>query len=181
MKSPLLASLLLMNFYLDATSDKNQQAVAKKQKAFKRILAKKVKPLSGPVVLTSSNLKTTLAGDLTIVLVGSDWCKWCGLMAPVFEESNTTFHDTATHAVLSLGSYFGDQASLLKQVETDHKLQPIETIPAFLVFKKGKLVEQLSGSQTKEQLAALVKKHAETPVTKDTTPTPIAKNKDASK
>jgi thioredoxin-like negative regulator of GroEL len=155
MKSPLLASLLLMNFYLDAASDKNQQAVAKKQKASKRILTKKT------TLLTSSNLKSSLAGDLTLVLVGADWCKWCGLMAPVFEESNNTSHKLATHAVLSLGSYFGDQGSLLKQVETDYGIQPIETTPALLVFKKGKVVEQLSVSQTKEQLTALIKKHTE--------------------
>jgi thiol-disulfide isomerase/thioredoxin len=161
MKSPLLASLLLMNFYLDAASDKNQQAVAKKQKASKRILTKKTTPLSSPLVLTSSNLKSSLAGDLTLVLVGADWCKWCGLMAPVFEESNNTSHKLATHAVLSLGSYFGDQGSLLKQVETDYGIQPIETTPALLVFKKGKVVEQLSVSQTKEQLTALIKKHTE--------------------
>lgn len=162
MKSQLLASLLLMNFYLDATSDNNHQTASKKQKSSKRVLTKKVKPVSGSIVITSSNLKTTLASDLTIVLVGADWCKWCGLMAPVFEESNITSHNTATHAVLSLGSYFGDQSSLLQQVEKDYGIKPIETIPAFLVFKKGKLVEQFSGSQTKEQLAALVKKHTDT-------------------
>ena len=174
MKSQLLASLLLMNFYLDATSDNNQQTASKKQKASKRVLTKKIKPVSGPVALTTSNLKTTLAGDLTIVLVGSDWCKWCGLMAPVFEESNTALHSTATHAVLLLGNYFGDQTSLLQQVEKDYGIKPIETIPAFLVFKKGKLVEQFSGSQTKEQLAALVKKHSEVaPQAK--TPTPSVK------
>lgn len=166
MKSPLLASLLLMNFHLDATSDKEQQTVTKKQKAFKRVLTKKVKPVSSALVLTTSNLKTTLNQDLTIVLVGAEWCKWCGLMAPIFEESNTALYDTATHAVLSVGSYFGDQASLLQQVEKDYGIKPIETIPAFLVFKKGKLVEQFSGSQTKEQLAALVKKHSDTCVKK---------------
>ncbi len=175
MKSPLLASLLLMNFYLDATSDRNQQAVTKKQRAFKRVLTKKVVPVSSPIVLTSSNLKATLAGDYTIVLVGSDWCRWCGLMAPIFEESNKDLHATATHAVLSLGSYFGDSTSLLKQVETDYGVKPVETIPAFLVFKKGKLVEQFSGSQTKEQLAALVKKHAESSVTENITPVPVTK------
>lgn len=161
MKSQLLASLMLMSFYLDATSDNNQQTASKKQKTSKRILTKKINPISGPVALTASNLKTALSRDLTVVLVGSDWCKWCGLMAPVFEESNTALHSTATHAILSLGSYFGDQTSLLQQVERDYGIKPIETIPSFLVFKKGKLIEQFSGSQTKEQLAELVKKHSE--------------------
>ena len=161
MKSQLLASLLLMNFYLDGTSENNLQTASKKQKNSKRALTKKINPISRPVTLTVSNLKTTLAGDLTIVLVGSDWCKWCGLMTPIFEESNTASHDTATHAYLSLGSYFGDPGSLIKQLEMDYRVKPIETIPAFLVFKKGKLLEQFSGSQTKEQLAALIKKHAD--------------------
>jgi len=175
MKNPLLASLLLMNFHLDATSDKNQQTVTKKQKAFKRVLTKKIKPVSGPLVLTASNIKATLSQDLTIVLVGADWCKWCGLMAPIFEESNTALHDTATHAVLSLGSYFGDQTSLLKLIETEYGIKPIETIPAFLVFKKGKLVEQLSGTQTKEQLATLVKKHSSEAISQAKMPTQDAK------
>jgi thiol-disulfide isomerase/thioredoxin len=161
MKSPLLASLLLVNFYLTTATEKNPQPVTKKQKAFKRVLAKKIQPVTGVTVLTSSNLTSTLAGELTIVLVGSDWCKWCSLMTPIFEESNKEFHKTATHALLSLGNYFDDPASLLKQVQKEYGLQPINTIPAFLIFKKGKLVEHISGSQTKEQLAALIKKHTE--------------------
>jgi thioredoxin-like negative regulator of GroEL len=160
MKNQLLASLLLINFYLEASSN-NQQTPSKKQKNPKRFFTKKISPVSAPIVLTASNLKTTLSSDLTIVLVGSDWCRWCGLMTPIFEESNIALHETAVHAILSLGGYFGDPTSLLKQVETDYKIKPIKTIPAFLVFKKGKLVEQLSDSQTKEQLSALIKKHTE--------------------
>ena len=165
MKSQLLASLLLIHFYLDATSDNSQQTASKK-KASKRVLTKKTTPTSGPVILTSSNLKTILEGDVTIVLVGSDWCKWCALMTPLFNESNNAFYDTVTHALLSLGNYFGDQTSLLQQVEKNYGIKPIETIPAFLVFKKGKLVEQLSGSQTKEQLEKLIKKHTDKSIKK---------------
>lgn len=161
MKSPLLASLLLVNFYLNAAAEKNPQAVTKKQKALKRVLAKKVKPATGLTMLTSSNLKSTLDENFTIVLVGSDWCKWCSLMTPIFEESNTTYHQTATHALLSLGNYFDDPTSLIKQVQHDYGVKTINTIPAFLIFKKGKFIEHISGSQTKEQLAALIKKYSE--------------------
>lgn len=174
MKSPFLVSLLLVNFYLDAASNTKQQAVAKKQRASRRMLPKQIAPVQRPVTLTAANFKTTLAKDLTIVLVGSDWCKWCGLMSPVFAESGAELYDKATYALLSLGSYFGDPASLLQQVQNEHKIEPINKIPSFLVFKKGKLVEQVEGSKTKEQLAELIKKHSEvTPPTK--TPTPSAK------
>ncbi len=174
MKSPLLASLLVVSFYLDATPDTTQQTVDKKQKSLRRALTKKTKPVQSPIILTMANLKTTLANDLTIVLVGSDWCKWCGLMGPVFAESGAELHDKATYALLSLGSYFGDPASLLKHVQNEYKIGPINKIPSFLVFKKGKLVEQVEGSKTKEQLTELIKKHSE--VTQQVkTPAHIAK------
>lgn len=161
MKSPLLASLLLVSFYLDASSDKDK-LVAKKSKTSKRVLARKVSNLPEAVVLTKTNLKETLNKKLVIVMVGADWCSFCKKMVPVFKESMNNTGDTAAYASLSLGQHFGDTASLIKQLQTNYQIkEPVDLIPSFLVFKSGKFIEQIKGSQTKEQLTALVKKHSE--------------------
>ena len=159
MKSPLLVSLLLVHSYLDAAAEKKQAAASKKQKlANKRVLSKAVVSKE-PITLCETNLKDMLSGKLTIVMVGAEWCRWCRLMQPVFTEGYQSTKENASYALLDLGNHFRDKASLLKQLQLDYKIADIESIPSFLVFKEGKFAEAIKGSQTKEQLAALVKKH----------------------
>ena len=157
MKNQLLISLLAVGFYLEGTTAK--EPVKKQRVSRKRALAKNVPPTQEPITLTAANLKDMLAGKLTVIMVGADWCRWCTLMAPDFKESYATAKDAASYAYLDLGKHFRDQASLLKQLKLEYHVADIESIPSFLVFKDGAFVETIKGSQTKEQLAALVKKH----------------------
>ena len=174
MKSPLLASLLLVHFYLDASTQKHQRPLAKKQKDTKQTIS------SAPSVLTKSTIDTTLSADLAIVLVGSEWCTWCKKMKPIFEESFKEEKKKATYAFLTLGKSFNtnDLDPAFKQIVETYAIQ-IKVIPTVLVFKNKKLVEQVPGSQTKEQLAALVKKHSTPAVTPSKTETPLSHKKKA--
>lgn len=157
MKSQLLVSLLLVGFYLEGADKKEQ---VKKQKiARNRTLSKKGSLAQEPVILTATNVKDVLSGKLTVIMVGAEWCRWCTLMAPVFKESYAAAKENASYAYLDLGKHFRDQASLLKQLKLDYQVADIESIPSFLVFKEGAFVETIKGSQTKEQLAELIKKH----------------------
>ncbi len=155
MKSPLLASLLLVHFYLDASTEKHQRTLAKKQKDTKQATASTV------ITLTKDALDATLSANLAFVLVGSEWCTWCKKMKPIFEESFKAEKERATYAYLALGKSFNtnDLDPALKHIEKTYGIQ-IKVIPTILVFKNKKLVEHIPGSHTKEQLAALVKKHS---------------------
>lgn len=177
MKSQLLTSLLLVGFYLEGIEKK--EPVKKQKVTRKRALARNTPPMQEPVTLTAANLKDMLAGKLTVIMVGAEWCRWCTLMTPIFKESYATTKDAASYAYLDLGKHFRDQASLLKQLKLEYRVVDIESIPSFLVFKDGAFIEAVKGSQTKEQLASLIKKHAQEPakkvvsVAQPTTPTSV--------
>ncbi len=147
MKSPLLASLLLVHFYLDAT-DKQQKMVPKKQRT-----------ASGSVpFMTEATIKPLLASDLSFLMIGADWCSHCKKMQPLFYESYQKEKGKIAHGFLPLGNSFPEATQIIRALEKRYNLQ-IDAIPVLLVFKKNKLVEYIPGALTKEQLSALARKH----------------------
>ncbi len=79
------------------------------------------------------------------------WAVWCGpchMVAPIVEELS------ATHAgKLKVG-----------KVDVDHCQRTaarfnIRSIPTLLVFKEGRVVEQIVGAQPKRRIAAAVERH----------------------
>ena len=162
MKNKFLISLLMIGSYLEGTIEKKLE----KKVSRKRTLTKKTPSTQDPITLTATNLKNILRGKLTVIMVGAEWCRSCKLMSPIFKESYVATKDLASYAYLDLGKHFHDQASLLKQLKLEYNVADIELIPSFLVFKNGEFLEKVTGSQTKEQLAALVKKYEEKPTKK---------------
>lgn len=94
----------------------------------------------------------TFKGESSEGLVLADfWAPWCGpckMIAPVLEE---------------LDSEMGEQVKIIKldvddNPETARSFQ-IMSIPTLLLFKDGKVVDQVVGFQPKEALAKLISKH----------------------
>lgn len=150
MKSPLLVSLLLVSFYLDASSERTRKTVVKKQKG--------TALTDQPTALTKETFAKTITANLAVIFIKADWCSWCSKMVPTFQDAAKKFSSQANFGFVDLGSNFNNPAPLLKTIEDKYSLT-IRTIPAFLIFKKGKLVDHAVGTQTQEQFAALIKKH----------------------
>ena len=86
-----------------------------------------------------------------ILDVYADWCPPCQRMAPLFEETAKELKDQKiTFAKIKMESFeSSDQhIKLLKELLD----VTISMIPTLLVIEKGKVVDTLVGSQTKEQL-----------------------------
>ncbi len=147
MKSRFLISLLLVNFYLDSATTKNDKAVFKKN----------TKAEKNPLLVTKETASSILQADLAIILVSAEWCTWCKKMKPIFEEHSK--NKDILYAHLYLGPDFLTTDPVLQEIKKKYSLS-LDAIPAILVFKKNKLVDQVTGIQTKEQLNALVKKHS---------------------
>jgi thioredoxin 1 len=98
---------------------------------------------------TSDNFESSVLQSDKPVLVDF-WAPWCGpckIMAPVVEELAGEMEEAV------IGKVNVDENSDIAQKFN------ILSIPTFIIFKGGQVVEQFSGSMSKEQLKDKVQKH----------------------
>lgn len=92
--------------------------------------------------LTSANFDATVLQSSLPVFIDF-WAPWCGpcrTMSPIVEELGSEMHD------LVVAKVNVDEAPDLAQRYN------ILSIPTYIIFKGGNVVEQFSGSTTKEAL-----------------------------
>jgi thioredoxin 1 len=123
-------------------------------KELEKIKEEKIKKMldnaSGTVVkLDSSSFDGFISGDVPVVVdFWADWCMPCRIMAPVMEELAKAYTGKAR---------FG-------KVNVDHN-QPIAhrygimSIPHFLIFKNGTVVEKIVGAVGRGPLEGALKKY----------------------
>ncbi len=101
------------------------------------------------VKMDDSNFENVLKTNKKVIVdTWAEWCAPCKAIAPVFEKLANTYGDKLTFA----------------KVNTDENLNfarqfKVMSIPTFLVFEKGKLVNRWSGARP-DKLTQEVKKLA---------------------
>lgn len=90
------------------------------------------------IVLTDDVLESILlqSPEKTVVMIGSESCKYCQAIKPFFQTMSTIYRD--------IDFYYLD-ASLVK---TFDKSFPFEGIPALFSFRRGYLVAKKEGGST---------------------------------
>jgi len=103
-----------------------------------------------PIEVTDANFKSEVLESTTPVLVDfwAEWCGPCKMIAPVVEQLATEYAGK-----LKVG-----------KVDVDSNQQTsmqfgIRSIPTLLVFKNGKVVDQIVGAVSKHTLAEKISKH----------------------
>src|SRR5699024_1523203 len=89
------------------------------------------------------------AEALVLADVWAPWCGACKMIAPVLEE---------------IDDEMGDKVKIVK-LDVDENQETagqygVMSIPTLLLFKDGKVVDQVVGFQPKEALVDLINKHA---------------------
>lgn len=99
------------------------------------------------ITITNENFQSEVIESIVPVLVDF-WAAWCGpcqMLSPVVDEI------AASHPEIKVGKINVDEQPQLAQAFA------VNAIPTLLIFKKGKVVQQLIGVQPKSTiLAALV-------------------------
>jgi len=103
-----------------------------------------------PTTITSENFTQEVLQSSLPVLVDF-WAPWCGpckVVGPIVEEVSA-----ALLGKLKVGKVNVDEHGDLAQQFN------ILSIPTFLVFKSGRVVEQFSGAVSKEQMMEKISAH----------------------
>jgi thioredoxin 1 len=127
---------------------------AMEDKELEKIKEEKIKKMlnqarADVVKLGSSSFDNFINTDLPVVVdFWADWCMPCRIMAPVMEELSKVYAGKA----------------LFGKVDVDENSQiasryGIMSIPHFLIFKNGALVEKIVGAVGREPLENALKKH----------------------
>ena len=104
------------------------------------------------VILTEDNFEKEVSsaeGGPILVDFWATWCGPCRMVAPVLEKLAVELKGKARIGKLdvdqnpSIAARFG-----------------IQSIPTLLVFKNGKIVDQIVGAQSREVISAMIGRHA---------------------
>ena len=91
--------------------------------------------------LTEETLEQFVAGGDTIVKFGAPWCGPCRAVKPTLES-------ISSETDIKVGDVdIDDQPELAQKFN-------VKSVPTFIMYKGGKLIETLVGSQTKDTILA---------------------------
>jgi thioredoxin 1 len=119
-----------------------------------KIKAKKMKEMMGQqnpgvVELNSSSFDNFIKTDLPVVVdFWADWCMPCRIMGPVMKELANDYSGKALFGKVNV-----DQDSAIAS------RYGIMSIPHFLIFKNGTLVDKIVGAVGRGPLENALKKH----------------------
>ena len=103
-----------------------------------------------PVVLSDTTFTSSIESNKGLVLVDF-WATWCGpcrAIAPLVEQLADDFQGRAKICKVDVDSN--------QRLAGDYQ---ISSIPTLMVFKGGRVVEQILGGRPKPAMAQLIEKH----------------------
>ena len=101
------------------------------------------------IEVNDAGFKEEIGSGLTLVDFWAPWCGPCKMIAPILEELAPEVEGKANIAKLNVD----DNQATASEYE-------VMSIPTLILFKDGEPVDKVVGFQPKEQLSAVIEKHA---------------------
>lgn len=103
-----------------------------------------------PISIFDDNYNSEiLNSDKPVILdVYAEWCSPCKMIAPIFEELSNELSSKYKFAKLNVD----DSREVSMELG-------VTSIPTFVFFKNGKIVEKVVGYRSKDDLKALIEKN----------------------
>lgn len=98
--------------------------------------------------LTNKGFNDFVKEGIVLVDFSADWCMPCLMMAPVIDELSEKFNGKIKFGKVDIG----------ENQELAHKFK-VSSIPNFILFKKGQVVDQFIGAIPIENFEDKLKKH----------------------
>lgn len=98
--------------------------------------------------LTNGEFEEFIMEGIVLIDFFAEWCMPCVMMAPIIEDLKEEFEGRAKIGKV----HIEDNPSLAKKYE-------IQSIPHFIIFKDGEVVEELTGSMTQPELSEILTKY----------------------
>lgn len=98
--------------------------------------------------LTNNKFNDFIKEGISLVDFSADWCMPCLMMAPIVEELSEKFGGKIKFGKVDVG----------ENQEIAQKFN-VSSIPNFILFKDGEVIEQFVGSMSSEELEGKLKKH----------------------
>jgi len=98
--------------------------------------------------LTNGEFEEFIKEGVVLIDFFADWCMPCVMMAPILEDLCEEFS--------------GKMKCGKVNVDDNHELASkfnVSSIPNFVLFKDGKVVEQVMGGMSQEELGNVIKSH----------------------
>ena len=98
--------------------------------------------------LTSKEFNEFIKKEVVLIDFHAHWCMPCVMMSPIVDEISKKFRGK-----IKVGKINIDENNELAQKYN------IRSIPNFIIFKNGKVVDQFIGSISKEEFEKRIKKY----------------------
>jgi thioredoxin 1 len=103
------------------------------------------------IVLTDSNFeKEVVEGSKAMPVLVDFWASWCPpcrIMGPLIDELARDYQDR-----IKVGKYSVEEGAVIAEK------MGVQSIPAFFLYKDGKVVDQWTGAMPKDDVAKKIEK-----------------------